>query len=45
MGSSILGAATGQAYEGMPWAGFVAVLAAVLGVQALVATALWKAER
>ena len=45
MGSSILGAATGQAYEAMPWAGFVAVLAAVLGVQALVAAALWKAER
>ena len=45
MGSSILGAATGQAYEGMPWVGFIAVLAAVLGVQALVAAALWKAER
>ena len=45
MGSSILGAATGWAYEGLPWAGFVAVLAAMLTALALVAVALWKAER
>ena len=45
MGSSILGAVTGWAYEGLPWAGFVAVLVALLGGLALVSTALWKAER
>ena len=45
MGSSILGAATGWAYEGLPWAGFVAVLAALLGALALVAAALWKGAR
>ena len=45
MGSSILGAATGWAYEGLPWAGFVAVLAVMLGVLAVVSAALWKGAR
>ena len=45
MGSSILGAATGWAYEALPWAGFVAVLAALLAALALVATALWRGAR
>ena len=45
MGSSILGAATGWAYEGLPWAGFVAVLAALLAALALVAAALWRGAR
>lgn len=45
MGSSILGAATGRAYEALPWAGFVGVLAGLLGVLAVVSAALWKAER
>lgn len=45
MGSSILGAATGRAYEALPWAGFVGVLAGLLGVLAAVSAALWKAER
>ena len=44
MGSSILGAATGRAYEALPWAGFVGVLAGLLGVLAVVSAALWKAE-
>ena len=45
MGSSVLGAATGRAYESLPWAGFVAVLAALLAALVLVAAALWRAER
>ena len=45
MGSSILGAATGWAYEGLQWAGFVAVLAALLGVLAVVSAALWRGAR
>lgn len=45
MGSSILGAATGWAYQGLPWAGFVAVLAALLGALALMAAALWRGAR
>lgn len=45
MGSSILGAATGWAYEGLPWAGFVAVLAVLLGVLAVVSAALWRGAR
>ena len=42
MGSSILGAGTGWAYESLPWAGFVAVLAVLLGVLAVVSAALWR---
>ncbi|UBI10180.1 MFS transporter [Corynebacterium coyleae] len=45
MGSSILGAATGRAYEALPWAGFVAVLAGLLGVLAVVSAALWRGAR
>lgn len=45
MGSSILGAATGWAYEGLPWAGFVAVLSTLLGVLAVVSAALWRGAR
>lgn len=45
MGSSILGAVTGWAYEGLPWAGFVAVLAVMLGVLAVVSAALWRGAR
>ena len=45
MGSSILGAATGRAYEALPWAGFVGVLAGLLGVLAVVSAALWRGAR
>ena len=45
MGSSLLGAATGQAYEALPWAGFVAVLAAMLGALIAIAVALAVAEK
>ena len=41
MGSSIVGAATGRAFEALPWAGFVGVLAALL--LALTAVAAWLA--
>lgn len=41
MGSSILGAATGRAFEALSWGGFVGVLAALLAV--LVAIAAWLA--
>ena len=42
MGSSILGAGTGWAYESLPWAGFVGVLAALLGALTVAAAALWR---
>ncbi|PAJ68389.1 MFS transporter [Corynebacterium hadale] len=45
MGSSLLGAATGQAFEALPWAGFVAVLAALLGALIAIAVALAVAEK
>ncbi|WP_240510706.1 MFS transporter [Corynebacterium hadale] len=45
MGSSLLGAATGQAFEALPWAGFVAVLAAMLGALIAIAVALAVAEK
>ena len=43
MGSSILGAATGRAFEALPWAGFMGVLALLLAV--LTAIAVWLALR
>ena len=45
MGSSILGAVTGRAFETLPWSGFVAVLAALLAGLALVAGLLAQGER
>lgn len=45
MGSSILGAVTGRAFEALPWSGFVAVLAALLAGLALVAGLLATGER
>lgn len=42
MGSSILGAGTGWAYESLPWAGFVGVLALLLGALTVAAAALWR---
>ncbi|OEY04550.1 hypothetical protein A0K93_06785 [Corynebacterium sp. BCW_4722] len=45
MGSSILGAATGRAFEALPWAGFVGVLTALLASMCAVTFLLWKAER
>ena len=42
MGSSILGAGTGWAYESLPWAGFIGVLAALLGALTVAAAALWR---
>ena len=45
MGSSILGAVTGRAFEALPWSGFVAVLAALLAGLALVAGLLAQGER
>ncbi|MDK6261044.1 MFS transporter, partial [Corynebacterium frankenforstense] len=41
MGSSILGAATGRAYEALPWAGFVGVLAGLLAALVATGAALW----
>lgn len=38
MGSSILGAGTGWAYESLPWAGFIGALAALT----VAAAALWR---
>ncbi|WP_277099622.1 MFS transporter [Corynebacterium riegelii] len=43
MGSSILGAATGRAFEALPWACFMGVLALLLAV--LTAIAVWLALR
>ena len=43
LGSSVLGALTGRAFEALPWAGFVGVLAGLLGVLTLVAG--WLAYR
>lgn len=43
LGSSVLGALTGRAFEALPWAGFVGVLAGLLGVLTLVAG--WLAHR
>ena len=45
MGSSILGALTGRAFEALPWSGFVAVLATLLAGLALVAGLLAQGER
>lgn len=45
MGSSILGAGTGCAYESLPWVGFIGVLAALLGVLAVVSAALWRGTK
>ena len=45
MGSSILGAATGRAFETLPWAGFVGVLAALLATLAVVCFGLWRGQR
>ncbi|WP_425292311.1 MFS transporter [Corynebacterium mayonis] len=42
MGSSIVGAATGAAFSGLPWAGFIAVLAALLTALVAVAAALMR---
>ena len=42
MGSSILGAGTGWAYESLPWAGFIGVLALLLSALTVVAAALWR---
>ena len=43
MGSSILGAATGRAFEALPWAGFMGALALLLAV--LTTVAVWLAVR
>ncbi|MCP1387498.1 MFS transporter [Corynebacterium sp. TA-R-1] len=45
MGSSILGAATGRAFEALPWAGFVGVLAGLLALLSAITLALALAER
>lgn len=45
LGSSVLGAATGRAFEALPWAGFVGVLAGLLIVLTLVAGWLAYGER
>ena len=45
LGSSVLGAATGRAFETLPWAGFVGVLAGLLIVLTLVAGWLACGER
>lgn len=45
MGSSILGALTGRAFEALSWGGFVAVLAALLAVLTAVAGGLAASER
>ena len=45
MGSSILGALTGRAFEALPWGGFIAVLAALLAGLALIAGILAAGER
>ena len=45
MGSSILGALTGRAFEALPWSGFIAVLAALLAGLALIAGILAAGER
>ncbi len=45
LGSSVLGAATGRAFENLPWAGFIGVLAGLLAVLVMSAAALWWAER
>ncbi|WP_092150684.1 MFS transporter [Corynebacterium mycetoides] len=45
MGSSIIGAATGAAFESLPWWGFIAVLAALLLLLVAVAAGLALKER
>jgi len=45
MGSSILGAATGAAFEALPWGGFMVVLAGILAVLVAIAGALALAEK
>lgn len=45
MGSSILGALTGRAYEALSWGGFVGVLAGLLVVLTLLAGWLATVER
>ena len=45
MGSSLLGATTGWAFESLSWAGFVGVLAAMLAVLIAIAAALALAEK
>ena len=45
LGSSILGAATGAAFEGLAWWGFTAVLAALLAVLVGVGLALALNQR
>ncbi|MEH0147796.1 MFS transporter [Corynebacterium sp. Q4381] len=45
MGSSLLGAATGRAFEALSWSGFVGVLAALLAALVAVALALAAGER
>ena len=45
MGSSLLGATTGWAFEALSWAGFVGVLAAMLAVLIAIAAALAVAEK
>ncbi|WP_165165410.1 MFS transporter [Corynebacterium qintianiae] len=45
MGSSLVGAATGAAFEALPWWGFISVLAALLSVLVAVALALALRER
>ncbi|WJY69026.1 MFS transporter [Corynebacterium auris] len=45
MGSSIVGAATGAAFEALPWAGFTALLGGLLALLVAVAAALAAASR
>ncbi|QYH20516.1 MFS transporter [Corynebacterium aquatimens] len=45
MGSSILGAATGRAFEALSWGGFVGVLAGLLALLSVIAAALALAEK
>lgn len=45
MGSSLLGAATGRAFEALSWGGFVGVLAALLAALVAVTLALAASER
>ncbi|SDS77139.1 MFS transporter [Corynebacterium timonense] len=45
MGSSIVGAATGAAFEALPWAGFTALLGGLLALLVAVAAALAAADK
>lgn len=44
-GSSLLGGAAGWAFSALPWAGFIAVAAAVLALAVLIAAALARRDR